>query len=592
MCIKSSNRTSQPIISVRAAHCQKTTSSSSVTLQEQFTVKQKTKRRFCCTHRSLILRLLAFNRPEWPFIAIGTITATLAGAAEPIVGVIFSSVYHQYANTDLQNQIRETRNLALIIFFLHLVDGFFIWTMIWTFAVSGERLTKRMRLMAFSAILRQEIGFFDIEQNSVSALTTRLSADASVLKGLSGIRIGVILQAFGALLTAIVISFQAGWKLSCVMFCFAPLMAFSGLLQGQSQSKSGKTKSSSNWADQGSQCAAEVFNKIRTVAAVGCEEYFIDKFENAFNKSFYAFLPKIHMRAIGYGISNSLIFFLHITTFTYGSKLVENNEMSVDQVFRIFIVITFAATAVGQSISMMPQYSKARSAALRIFSLIKRQPFIHMNEGISLSADQIIGEIEFRNVYFSYPMRERKFVLRNCSFTCSPHTSNALVGKSGYGKSTVFSLLLRFYDPQKGTILLDGHDLRDFNVQWLRSIIGIVQQEPILFNLSIRENIAYGRLGIPVTDAEIYHVSKLANVHDAIINMPEGYQTICGSRGSQLSGGERQRVAIARALLRQPILFLSDESTAALDNISEKARDFKIPTIMSFISLFSLFNKH
>ncbi|UJR11965.1 hypothetical protein I4U23_016143 [Adineta vaga] len=560
-----------------------TSSSSSIHIDElqlmedinkQSIDKQKTIRRYFCNHRSLVIRLLNFNRPEWIYIVIGIIAAMLVGATEPVVGIVFSSVYHQYANTDLENQTRQTRNLALIIFFLHLIDGVFIWTMIWAFAVSGERLTKRMRLMCFSAILRQEIGFFDMGQNSVSALTTRLSADASALKGLSGIRIGVTLQAFGSLLTAIIISFQAGWKLSFVMFCFAPLMVLSGLLQGQSQSKSGKTKSANNWADQGAQCAAEVFNKIRTVVTLGCEDYFIEKFENAFNNNFSAILSKIHLRAIGYGISNSLIFFLHITTFTYGSKLVENGEMNVDQVFRIFIVITFAVTAVGQSLSMMPQYSKARTAAIRIFSLIKRQssidPSISMNKGIILPADQIKGKIEFKNVYFSYPMRQKKLVLRDCSYTCLPHTSSALVGKSGYGKSTAISLLLRYYDPQKGSILLDGHDLRDYNLQWLRSIISVVQQEPILFNLSIRDNIAYGQLERKVTDEEIYHVSKLANIHDVIVNMPKGYETICGSKGSQLSGGERQRVAIARALLRKPILFLCDEATSALDNISEK----------------------
>ncbi|UJR07170.1 hypothetical protein I4U23_011458 [Adineta vaga] len=529
-------------------------------INEQSITKPKQNRRLCCNHRSLVIRLLSFNRSEWIYIIFGTVAAMLAGATEPIVGVIFSSVYHQYANTDLDNQIQQTRNLALIIFFLHLIDGMFIWTMIWAFAVSGERLTKRMRLMAFSAMLRQEIGFFDMEKNSVSALTTRLSADASALKGLSGIRIGVILQAVGALVTAIVISFQAGWKLAFVMFCFAPLMAFSGLLQGQSQSKSGKTKSANNWADQGAQCATEVFNKIRTVVSLGCEEYFIEIFENAFNKSFSAFLPKIHLRAIGYGISNSLIFFLHIATFTYGSKLVENNEMTVDEVFRIFIVITFAATAVGQN------------------------PSISTNKGIILTNDQIKGRIEFKNVYFSYPMRQNKLVLRDCSYTCLPHTSSALIGKSGYGKSTVVSLLLRYYDPRKGSILLDGHDLRDFNIQWLRSIIGVVQQEPVLFNLSIRDNIAYGQLERTVTDEEIYHVSKLANIHDVIVNMPKGYETICGSKGSQLSGGERQRVAIARALLRKPILFLCDEATAALDNISEKLVQQALDNVQRSIS--------
>ena len=210
----------------------------------------------------------------------------------------------------------------------------------------------------------------------------------------------------------------------------------------------------------------------------------------------------------------------------------------------------------------MPQYSKSRSAALRIFSLVKRQPFIHMNEGISLvryywySQTSLLQEDSVFCYNFIVSWSDhRQNRIQKCLFLVSDawkkvhttellvHLFSAYIKRIGrkirlrvspsndkhfrvytlylYRKSTVFGLLLRFYDPQKGTILLDGHDIRDFNVQWLRSIIGIVQQEPILFNLSIRENIAYGRLGRPVTDEEIYHVSKLANIHDAIINMPE-----------------------------------------------------------------------
>ncbi|CAF3351003.1 unnamed protein product [Rotaria sp. Silwood2] len=174
---------------------------------------------------------------------------------------------------------------------------------------------------------------------------------------------------------------------------------------------------------------------------------------------------------------------------------------------------------------MMPEYSKARTAAIRIFALIERRSAIDPdnddNNGVILPLDNIEGAVEFKNVHFSYPTRSKKLVLKNCSFKCAPLSSTALVGKSGHGKSTVISLLLRFYDPQQGSILLDGYDLRSLNLRWLRSIIGIVQQEPVLFDFNIRDNIAYGMLDRTVTDEEIHHVAKLANIHDTIISMPK-----------------------------------------------------------------------
>jgi ABC-type multidrug transport system fused ATPase/permease subunit len=151
-------------------------------IDEPSSEKQQTKKKHFRRHRPLFIRLLTLNRPEWVYIIFGTIASMLAGATEPVVGIIFSSVYRQYANADLANQARETRHLALIIFALHIAGGFFVWATTWAFAISGERLTQRMRLIAFLAMLRQEIGWFDREENSVGALTTRLSADASALK--------------------------------------------------------------------------------------------------------------------------------------------------------------------------------------------------------------------------------------------------------------------------------------------------------------------------------------------------------------------------------------------------------------------------
>ncbi|CAF3957117.1 unnamed protein product [Rotaria sp. Silwood1] len=225
---------------------------------------------------------------------------------------------------------------------------------------------------------------------------------------------------------------------------------------------------------------------------------------------------------------------------------------------------------VGRSMAMIPGYSKAQQAALRIMKLNKRQSQINPYDESGIILKEVIGNIEFDDVYFRYPTRPTLRILRNFSLKCLSSSTTALVGPSGSGKSTTIALLQRFYDPLKGKILLDGHDIQVLNIRWLRSIMGLVQQEPVLFNLSIRDNIAYGDSSREVTQDEIERVARTANIHELIKSLPQGYETSCGAKGSQLSGGQKQRIAIARALIRSPKILLLDEATSALDNKSEK----------------------
>ena len=191
------------------------------------------------------------------------------------------------------------------------------------------------------------------------------------------------------------------------------------------------------------------------------------------------------------------------------------------------------------------------------------------------SKENVNGKLEFRNVYFKYPARKGKHALRHLSFACEQGTATAIVGPSGSGKSTCIALLERFYDPERGEILLDGHDIRTLNVKWFRSIVGLVQQEPILFNLPIRDNIAYGNTTRTFTDAEIFEAARQADIHETITSLAQGYDTMCGASGQvQLAGGQKQRIAIARLLIRQPKIVLFDEATSALNVAVEKVLIF------------------
>ncbi|CAF3856155.1 unnamed protein product [Rotaria sp. Silwood1] len=218
-----------------------------------------------------------------------------------------------------------------------------------------------------------------------------------------------------------------------------------------------------------------------------------------------------------------------------------------------------------------PDYGKAIEAAQRIFELLNRKPMINNESNDGDEVPNFSGQLEFDGAYFIYPNRPESIILRNFRLNIKADQKIALVGKSGCGKSTTIQLIERFYDANIGRLLADSKDVRSLNLQWYRSQISIVSQEPILFDMSIRENIAYGdnsRKDIPLD--EIIEAAKNSNIHNFIQNLPNGYETNCGPKGIQLSGGQKQRIAIARALIRNPKILLLDEATSALDSESEK----------------------
>ncbi|CAM4745047.1 unnamed protein product [Rotaria magnacalcarata] len=543
---------------------------SSSTIEEaSLNENEQNSKRSCC-HTPFFIKLLKLNSPEKFYLLIGCICSLTFGCVEPGVGLIYSIIFGLLANPNLEEQSQRTRDLSLIIFSIYIFAGIVQCLSTITFAKSGEALTLRMRLRTFEAMLRQDISWFDEEKNSVGSLITRLSTDTAALRGLTGVRLNALVSSLGALIFTLIITLMAGWKLTLVVLCFTPLLIFSGYLQGQTQSKAGQSKTAKSFAEEGGRYAVEAIQDIRTVATLNQEIFFIQRYEEAFNQDFKKRMCKIQIQALGKAIANSFLYFIQVTAFSYGASLVENGEMDFSQVFRVYIVINFASMSIGRSTSAMPDYSIAKTAAERILALHNRQSAIdpYNEDGIKLNDFQ--GNIEFHNITFSYPTRKARLVLRNFNLKCLQGQTTALIGSSGCGKSTTISLLLRFYDSTNGKIFLDKHDIKILNINWLRSIIGFVQQEPILFNRTIAENIAYGIQHRQVALEEIEEAAKQANIHQEIIQFPQGYETNCGNVGnSQLSGGQKQRIAIARALLSKPKILLLDEATSALDNTSE-----------------------
>ncbi|NXA74523.1 MDR1 protein, partial [Thryothorus ludovicianus] len=514
------------------------------------------------------LKILSLNKPEWFCVLLGMIAAAVIGAVNPTFAVIFAKIIGAFQETDPEKRSKNTVVLSLIflilgviIFAAYIIQGFM-------FGKSGEALTMRLRSLSFRALLQQEIGFYDDQKNAVGVLLTRLATDASQVKGATGSRLGLMTMTVVTLVTAIIIAFVYSWQLTLLVLACIPFVAGANAVSASAMS--GHTAEDQKALEEAGKISTESVENIRTVASLTKEEAFYGRYVASLDHTYRKSLKKAPFYGFTYGIAQSSEYFIHAAAFRFGAWLIANCLTNFENVFVVFSSVVFAAMNVGQSSSMAPDYGKARVSAQRILQLLDRKPLIdsYSEQGEKLSHFE--GNIEFRNIHFVYPTRPEAQVLQGLNVKVKKGQTLALVGSSGCGKSTTIQLLARFYDPVEGQVLADGFDTRSLHLQWLRSRLGLVSQEPILFDCSIAENIQYGDNSRVVSQEEIEEAAKAANIHTFIEKLPEKYNTRVGEKGTQLSGGQKQRIAIARALVRNPAVLLLDEATSALDTESEK----------------------
>ncbi|KAK5891393.1 hypothetical protein CgunFtcFv8_018649 [Champsocephalus gunnari] len=515
-----------------------------------------------------VARILKYNAPEWPYMLFGSFGAAINGGVNPVYSLLFSQILATFSLTDTVAQRKEIDGICVFFVMVGVVSFFTQMLQAYAFSKSGELLTRRLRRLGFQAMLGQEVGWFDDHKNSPGALTTRLATDASQVQGATGAQIGMIVNSLTNIGVAILMSFYFSWKLTMLILCFLPFIALSGAFQARMLTVFAKQDKQA--MEIAGQISGEALNNIRTIAGLGKERTFVELYAVQLHAPYEAALKKAKVYGACYGFSQCVVFLTNSASYRFGGYLVQQEGLHFSLVFRVISAIVTSGTALGRASSYTPEYAKAKISAARFFQLLDRVPQISVYSDKGDKWDNFQGNIEFIDCNFTYPTRPDIQVLNGLNVSVKPGQTLAFVGSSGCGKSTSIQLLERFYDPDHGRVLIDGHDSTGVSVPFLRSKIGIVSQEPILFDCSIEENIKYGDNSREISMNEVISASKKAQLHSFVMGLPEKYQTNVGAQGSQLSRGQKQRIAIARAIIRDPKILLLDEATSALDTESEK----------------------
>ena len=489
----------------------------------------------------------------------------LAAIATLIVPLAFKDLIDSGLNSNNIN------SKFLNLFILSIILAFLVSARFYLMSWLGERVVTDIRKNIFKHVIYQPPIYY--ESVLTGEVLSRLTTDTTLIQTLIGSSISIALRSGILFLGGLTMMLYTNLELASLMIFLLILVVFPVISAGKKVRK--MSKFSQDKVADTSAMAGEVLNAVKTVQSFVRENHETNRFNLLAEKAFDVAKKRVLSRAFLTIIAICLSFSGVVFTLWVGANQVLNNDLTMGDLMQFVFYAIFVAVSLAALSEVWGDLQRAAGATERIIELMGNSPLISESVRNSIVVKDNTGNkrfnsfnIEFKDVSFSYPSKPDSPTIKDLNFKLNNGSCNALVGPSGAGKSTIFSLLLGFYKSFSGEIKISGNSINSYDLNFYRNSIGLVSQDPIIFSADAMENIRYGRLD--AEDKEVIEAAKVANAHEFIMNLPDGYKSFLGDRGLRLSTGQRQRIAIARAILRNPSLLLLDEATSSLDSQSER----------------------
>ncbi len=507
-----------------------------------------------------MIRLFRFVKPQQGIFIIGLIFLFLSS----LLTLVFPALMGDLLDSSTKGTLETINRTGWILIAVFLTNAVFSYFRIYLFAIVAEKTLALLRQTTYNHLIKLPMVFFSSRR--VGELNSRISADVAQLQETFTSTLAQFIRQVITIIGGIALLSIISYKLTLFMLAFVPVVAIIARVFGafiRKLSKEAQTK-----VAESNTIVEETLQAIANVKAFANEAFEIVRYRKKTDEVVDVALKGAKYR----GLFVSFIFFALFGSIVgviwYGVYLVNQGAgMTSGDLFKFVLYTVFIAGSISGMADLYSQLQKSIGASENLMDILDENSET-INEAFTKSERSITGNVKFNNVAFSYPSRKDVPVLKDISFEVLKGEQVALVGPSGAGKSTVTGLLLRFYEPDGGEILIDNKNISDYNLTELRSNMAIVPQEVLLFGGTIRENIEYGKPG--ATESEILKAAEQANALEFIHSFPEKLETLVGDRGIQLSGGQRQRIAIARAILKDPAILILDEATSSLDSESER----------------------